>query len=446
MQKYWVKAVINNLLKGGIAMRVKKMLAALTAVIMCCCALTGCIGMVANTTINADGSGTVMIKAGISENSMEFIEALGESGGSANTTGTEQEFVHNGVKYLGAIESYNFSSVEEFNTIMAENSEDEDTGVKMGLINLVKENDGTFTLTLNADNETGNTEEMETQLSSEDVGLSDEEIELMLADMAIVFSFELPAEVKQVAGETAGVTVSGKSLTIDVMELSKKLGGKDDKLVFKTGKIGGDTVINPPVPEEPVVEPDKEVIEAVVPITGEYMFSDVYTSDWYCTAVNAMAKKGLVNGVGGGKFAPKNTLTYAQFCQIIAKAKGLETGEQNGYWAYSAIKSCRDKGYIIDLGAYTSVNYDVPMTREAAVAGMFRAYATELYSQGKVGQSVTDAHIPDYKSIDDNYKNDIVDAYNSGITSGVDSSKTFNPKGILTRAEICQLLYNFYSK
>ena len=410
-------------------MKLRKFLAVALTLVMVCGALTGCVGMVGETTINADGSGNITMKAGMSASAYEMMSQMG---GESSIEGEEVEFTHNGVKYIGAVETAPFNSVEEFNAAMKENTEDEEMGVKAGLFELSKNADGTLTLTLNADNETGNTDEMETQLTSEDVGLGEEEIEALMSEMAIIFTFNMPAEVKQTAGETAGVTINGKTLTIDVLKLSEKLGGKSDKLVFTTGNAGSATPVEP---EKPIIEPEK-------PITGEYMFSDVNTNHWFCTAVNAMAKGGLVQGVGNGKFAPQDTLTYAQFCQILARAQGLPTGEQNGYWAYKAIESCRNKGYIIDLGAYTSANYDVAMPREAAVAGMFRAKATELYAAGKVGTSITDKHIPDYAKIDDNYKNDILDAYNSGITNGMDSNRTFNPKGILTRAEVCQLFYN----
>ena len=410
-------------------MKLRKFLAAALTLVIACGALTGCVGMVGETTINTDGSGTITMKVGMSASVYEMMSQIG---GESSIEGEEVEFTHNGVKYIGTVETANFSSVEEFNAAMKENTEGEKAAAKAGLFELSKNADGTLTLTLNADNETGNTDEIETQLSSEDVGLSEEEVEALMSEMAIVFTFNMPAKVKQTAGETAGVTIDGKQLTIDVLKLSEKLGGKSDKLVFTTGNAGS---VTPVEPEKPVVEPEK-------PITGEYMFSDVNTSHWFYTAVNAMSEGGLVQGVGNGKFAPQETLTYAQFCQILARAQGLETGEQNGYWAYKAIKSCRDKGYVIDLGDYTSANYDVAMPREAAVAGMFRAKATELYAAGKVGTSITDKHIPDYAKIDDNYKNDILDAYNSGITNGMDSNRTFNPKGILTRAEVCQLFYN----
>jgi hypothetical protein len=56
--------------------------------------------------------------------------------------------------------------------------------------------------------------------------------------------------------------------------------------------------------------------------------------------------------------------------------------------------------------------------------------------------SYTAADIPDYESISAQYQSDILAAFNSGITTGVNSSRTFLPSNHLTRAQICQLLYN----
>ena len=48
-------------------------------------------------------------------------------------------------------------------------------------------------------------------------------------------------------------------------------------------------------------------------------FSDVDAGAWYAGGVNAMAELGLVNGVGGGKFAPEDTLTQEEFLTIMGR-------------------------------------------------------------------------------------------------------------------------------
>ena len=44
--------------------------------------------------------------------------------------------------------------------------------------------------------------------------------------------------------------------------------------------------------------------------------------------------------------------------------------------------------------------------------------------------------------ISDKYKALILQAYNSGITTGVNEQLKFSPKNKLTRGQVCQLFYN----
>lgn len=53
--------------------------------------------------------------------------------------------------------------------------------------------------------------------------------------------------------------------------------------------------------------------------TAEGSFEDVAESDWYAPAVNAMAAMELVNGVGGGRFAPNATMTQEEFITILGR-------------------------------------------------------------------------------------------------------------------------------
>lgn len=52
---------------------------------------------------------------------------------------------------------------------------------------------------------------------------------------------------------------------------------------------------------------------------GGQIFSDVPDGLWYSQAVNAMARLGLVTGVGGGKFQPNATLTQQELCTILGR-------------------------------------------------------------------------------------------------------------------------------
>ena len=61
-----------------------------------------------------------------------------------------------------------------------------------------------------------------------------------------------------------------------------------------------------------------QAINCRVP-TGESQFTDVSMDDWYGLCVNAVARLGLVEGVGEGRFAPDAPVSHEQFITIMAR-------------------------------------------------------------------------------------------------------------------------------
>lgn len=53
--------------------------------------------------------------------------------------------------------------------------------------------------------------------------------------------------------------------------------------------------------------------------TGSSQFTDVAQGAWYADGVNAMAELGLVDGVGGGRFSPEGVLTNEEFLTIMGR-------------------------------------------------------------------------------------------------------------------------------
>ena len=177
------------------------------------------------------------------------------------------------------------------------------------------------------------------------------------------------------------------------------------------------------------------------PTKSDSGFTDVKDGAWYFDAVVAMKNGRLINGYGDGTFGPDDYITYAQFCQILSNYKKFTKMDDSDYWGYSAVAQCKEHKYIEDRGDITSGNYDVPMTREAAVSAMVRAVhdsSLEITDTNKF----TSNDIPDYNSISSVYADEVLEGYRLGITTGMDSSHTFYPKGTLTRAQVCQLFYN----
>lgn len=61
------------------------------------------------------------------------------------------------------------------------------------------------------------------------------------------------------------------------------------------------------------------------------LFSDVADDAWYAGGVNAMAELGLVNGVGEGKFDPDGTLTQEEFLTIMGRTARYLNFALDGY-------------------------------------------------------------------------------------------------------------------
>jgi len=374
---------------------------------LCCTLLSGCMAELMEVTINEDGSGTAKIQVGFTEEAIENLKLSQQM--------TEEDikemvtFTHDGVEYQGNVEEYTFQTVEELNIILQGG---EEVVQPESVVKMVQNEDGSFNLRILAGQIEADAETMQQGYMLE-MGLTEEDAAALVESMIVLYQFTFPDKVVQVSGMSEGVMIQENTLTIDAFAMSDQAVGMPD-YEFSTSK-----------------EPKR--------VLAIY-FEDVKEGDWFAPAVYTIARAGLVQGIGNHLFDPEGTLTYAEFCQIMARATGLETGEENGYWAAKAVKNCVDAGFIPDRGVVSEVNYDVAISREAAIAAI-----TEMNGGSplaKANGAITEADIPDYAAISAEYQEKILEAYQVGITQGIDESKTFDPMATLTRAEICQLLYN----
>ncbi len=373
----------------------KKLLALILVLALSVFMLSGCMAIKEEIVINADGSTAITAFAGYTEEGLEMImSAMGAEDTAASVEqfkAEAQAIEYNGIKYYGKTEQKNYATVEEYNQAIEEETTD-------SYEKLEKHADGSFTYTITL---TG--DELKDEL--EGAGYDDAQTEEIIKEMYAAYEITFPQDVKQIAGTSDGITISGNKIIIDVVKIVKSI--KDaTTFIFTTSKASG--------------------------------FTDVLPEAWYYAAVTKMAQGGLVNGVGNNLFMPEVTLTYAQFCQIMARAKGIGTGEINNYWAGKAVEGCVNAGYIISRGEITPENYDVAIPREAAVAAMYLAKKDII----TVTNTLTIADIPDGDKISPEYKEAVLAAYNTGITQGVDENRTFNPDKTLRRAEVCQLFFN----
>lgn len=249
---------------------------------------------------------------------------------------------------------------------------------------------------------------------------------------------------------------------------------------------------------EPIItivdEPEKVIVS---------YYDDVPTDAWYAEAIAALTEGGLMNGYSDGLFHPDDLITQGQFAKILVEIYGLKPeplttvckaycdfyGWQEGitmdrHWALPYAWTISATGeYLLPLGGQT---LDNPVWRGDALYQMYlttwhinkyydywakvendkdrwRQHSEKVWTEADIPDwdvvaydagkwhlfdtfldGVCSPRNPDWMDYAGHYfdKESILQMYNSGITKGVDAEGTCNPFGTLTRAELCQMLYN----
>jgi len=102
-------------------------------------------------------------------------------------------------------------------------------------------------------------------------------------------------------------------------------------------------------------------------------FSDVKAGEWHTGAITAANKAGFVEGVGGGLFAPKATITVQEIVKVaaaIAKLTPVEGATVDGAaaWAAPYIKAAQDAGLPVPT------NYTANATRGQTIELAYAVY------------------------------------------------------------------------
>lgn len=81
----------------------------------------------------------------------------------------------------------------------------------------------------------------------------------------------------------------------------------------------------------------------IAPVSGT-SFNDVSSKHWASGYINAIHKKGIIEGIGNGKYAPDAKITRAQISTLLTKAYAMKASNSSvsfndikGHWAESSI-------------------------------------------------------------------------------------------------------------
>ena len=175
-------------------------------------------------------------------------------------------------------------------------------------------------------------------------------------------------------------------------------------------------------------------------------FTDLGTvGTWYHEAVDYVLRNNLMGGYGNGLFGPNDTLTRAQFAQILYNKEGRPAVTGGGIftdvapsaWCAPAITWAAERGIV---GGYGNGMFgpNDNITREQLAVMLWR-YA------GSPAATDKELHFNDA----DKASGYALDALRWAVENGVMSGKgggILDPKGLATRAQTAQMLKNFLGK
>ena len=154
----------------------------------------------------------------------------------------------------------------------------------------------------------------------------------------------------------------------------------------------------------------------------ELPFTDVKEGDWFYSFVSEMYAKKIIAGQTADTFNPNGNLTYGAALKLLTVGvTGKDAGNASGaHWATNYLNEAVAAGWT-DI---TADKLDAPVTREAFCEIAAKAKNLTEKAENPFKDTTNDA---------------VLALVKAGVISGM-SADTFNPTGVLTRAQIAKII------
>lgn len=177
-------------------------------------------------------------------------------------------------------------------------------------------------------------------------------------------------------------------------------------------------------------------------------FSDIPEDAWYKLAVDYAVGKELMNGVGNGKFEPEKPMTRAMLVTVLWRYAGTPAEGENSFsdvddaqWYAGAVAWAAEKGIVGGIGG-GKFDPDGKITREQMATILYR-YCNVLGIDTR--NSVSLSSFPDGDKTSVYAKKAVSWAVAEGIITGskVNGKVYLDPQGNATRAQVATILMRF---
>lgn len=179
-------------------------------------------------------------------------------------------------------------------------------------------------------------------------------------------------------------------------------------------------------------------------VQGSAEFSDIDGVPWARTAIEVLAKKGILSGTGNGLFDPDSEVTREQFAKMLVAAANIPTdnGVESPFtdvkkidWSYKYVNAAYKCG-IINGVSETEFDGTARITRQD-VAVMAKRAADATGTAIKQGAKTVFA---DADGIAEYARESVGTLSAAGVISGIDGEH-FAPNESCTRAQAAKIIY-----
>ncbi|HPV85794.1 MAG TPA: S-layer homology domain-containing protein [Sedimentibacter sp.] len=222
------------------------------------------------------------------------------------------------------------------------------------------------------------------------------------------------------------------------------------KLINKITVGEAEAVEEEEAPEEETIEPIEEETEETEE-TEEVTFTDITEEYKFAeAAIYDLAKRGIIDGMGGGLYAPGNEFTREQFCKIIVVALEYELKEYEGAfsdidddrWSAPYVQAAVDSGLFVGYPDGTFLPEKVITRQEMALVAARAAVAKGLVEQAKVDKFVMEkSDYIDKEDVADWAGNAVAWLEAQDVFAGIAVEK-FEPARNVNRAEAALVVFN----
>lgn len=183
-------------------------------------------------------------------------------------------------------------------------------------------------------------------------------------------------------------------------------------------------------------------------------YSDVPSSHWAYSYVEAVTSKGLFGGIGGGKFSPETPFTRAQISQVLynAYSKTLTgtldsntavNGMTGNEWYKTPLRWALGytllDGTYYDMGSIYGASPNATVDRKCMALAMYRV-ADALDVELPITNAAT--AFPDIANLNAEYRTAITALQQAGVLAGFPDGN-YGPNSPLTRAQAATILDRF---